>query len=200
MGPGERLNREQLEDLEGLLVGQGAPVVQRLQPPASKEAIDILETALGLSLPDELKLWWRWHNGTAVEPHEPPAHGLIGPFFQFLDTARALRFSQDMRKMALEDVPEEPDATWAPNWLAISSNGPVACDVGVPNGAPVPILDVDYHHTDVPGRVSAQSFGQMVRWWIEALEAGAWIYEPERQWWERREELVPPERERAGLV
>jgi hypothetical protein len=81
---------------------------------------------------------------------------------------------QRLRRDDAEDIaPDHPDSVWGKNWLAIGSLGKVACDCAVQAEAPVPILDVDYHHVDVPGTVSARSFGEMVRWWIEALETGA---------------------------
>lgn len=196
----ERLSIEQLEHLERLLVDQGAPVVQRLQPPASAEALAAVEVHLGRPLPLELRQWWGWHDGTDIKPHERAVRGLIGPSFIFLRTGRAIKVTRECRDDAEDIAPEDPDSLWGTTWLAIGTHGKVACDCAVDADAPVPILDVDYHHTDIPGKVAARSLGEMVRWWIEALESGAWIYEPEHDWWERRAELVPPERERVGLV
>jgi hypothetical protein len=196
----QRLNDGQLDHLERLLVEQGAPVVQRLQPPATPEALEAVEAHLGRPLPLELRQWWEWHDGTDIKPHERAVRGLIGPSFIFLRTERAIKVTRDCRADAEEIWPEEPDAGWGSTWLAIGSHGKVACESAVDADAPVPILDVDYHHVAVPGTVAARSFGEMVQWWIEALEVGAWIYEPEHDWWERRPELVPPERERSGLV
>jgi hypothetical protein len=196
----ERLSSEQLTHLEELLRERGAPVVPRLQPPAAPEALAAVEDHLSRPLPREVRKWWEWHDGAAIKPHERAVRGLIGPLFIFLGTERAIKISRECRDDAEDIAPENPDSLWRRDWLAIASHGKVACDCGVEADAPVPILNVDYHHTDVPGSLSARSFGEMVRWWIEALEVGAWIYEPEHDWWERREELVPPEREAAGLV
>jgi hypothetical protein len=81
-----------------------------------------------------------------------------------------------------------------PSFKFHSTVGKVACDSHVEEDASVPILNVDYHHVDVPGTLAARSLGEMVTWWIEALESGAWRYEPERDVWNYREDLVPPER------
>ena len=196
----ERLSPKELEHLERLLVGQRAPVVERFQRPASQEVLAEVEAHLGLPLPDELRQWWEWHDGTDIKPHERAVRGLIGPSFLFLRTERAIKVTRECRIDAEDIAPEDPDSVWGATWLAIGSHGKVACQCAVAASDPVPILNVDYHHVDVPGTIAAHSFGEMVRWWIEALESGAWIYEPEHDWWERREELVPPERELTGLV
>jgi hypothetical protein len=196
----ERLSTEQLDHLEQLLVEQGAPILQRFQPPAPEEALAAVEAHFGLPLPRELRQWWGWHDGTDVKGHERAVRCLIGPSFIPLPAAKAIKVTRECRADAEEIAPEDPDSSWGKTWLAIASHGKVACEVAVDPRDPVPILNVDYHHVEVPGTIAARSFGEMVRWWIEALECGAWIYEPEHDWWERREELVPPEREIAGLV
>jgi cell wall assembly regulator SMI1 len=198
----ERLTTDQLAELERLLIKQGAPVVQRFQPPASREALAAVEAylQLPLPLPRELRQWWEWHDGTDVKPHERAVQGLIGPSFIFLGAEDAIQVSRECRAEAVEIAPEEPESLWGPTWLAIGTHGMVACDCAVGEDAPVPVLDVDYHHTSTPGAVVAKSLGEMVGWWIEALETGAWAYEPERDWWRRRSGLISPDRERTGLV
>lgn len=62
----ERLTIDQLAVLERLLVEQEAPVVQRLRPPASDEALAMVGSYLEAPLPNELREWWGWHNGTGL--------------------------------------------------------------------------------------------------------------------------------------
>lgn len=195
MGEIPRLRLEGLDHLEALLVGQGAVVVQRLRPPVSAEALAAVEDYLDLMVPAELRMWWDWHDGTDVKMGERAAHGTIGPFFAPLSATQAIDVTGECRDGALEDAPHDPDFLWKANWLAVWSYGKVACDCAVGVDAPVPILSVDYHHVDVPGTVVARSFGEVIGWWIEALECGAWRYDTGRDVWERREDLVPPERE-----
>jgi hypothetical protein len=89
---------------------------------------------------------------------------------------------------------------WKRTWLALDPLGRVACECAVQADAPVPILKGDPHLVDEVGAVAARSFGEMVRWWIEALETGAWIYEPESDRWERRAELISVERDLTRLI
>jgi cell wall assembly regulator SMI1 len=196
----ERLSPKLLEHLEWLLVSQKAPIVQRFQPSVSSEALAAVESYFGLSLPDELRQWWEWHDGADVKGHERAAKASIGPMFEFLGSEKALKATRKSREIAVDIDPEEPETYWGSTWLAIGTGGRIACDIAIDSDAPVPILNVNYHHVDIPGTVSARSFGEMVKWWIEALESGAWWYDDEHDWWERCEELIPPERDRTGLV
>jgi hypothetical protein len=196
----EQLSAEQLAHLEELLGERGAPVVPRLQPPATPEALAAVEEHLGRPLPREVRLWWGWHDGTDIKPDERAVRGSIGPSFIFLRTEWAIEDSQWRRKEAEDIAPEDPDSLWRKTWLAIGTLGIVACDCGVEVGAPVPILKGDPHLVDEAGTVAARSFGEMVRWWIEALETGAWFYAPEHERWERRSELISLERDLTRLI
>jgi hypothetical protein len=97
----ERLSNGQLEHLEQLLTEQGAPVVPRLQPRASSMAVAALESEFGWSLPEELRLWWGWHNGTDVKPHERAAKASIGPLFELLGAEEALKVTRESRSSVL---------------------------------------------------------------------------------------------------
>jgi len=191
---------DQLRNLERLLVQQEAPVVRRLQPPASPGAFAAIESEFGLRCPNELKLWWEWHNGTNVKPHEKASKASIGPLFEFLGAEEALNVTRDSRALAQEIDPDEPEIYWGQFWLALGTDGRVACDLARDPDSPVTILDVDYHKASHPGAAVAQSLGEMVRWWIEALESGAWSYDLEHDRWQRIYELIPPERDQTGLV
>lgn len=103
-----------------------------------------------------------------------------------IGTTAPSHHTQECRDDAEHDSPDY--LSWDETWLAIGSVGKVACQIAFDFDAPVPTLDVDYHHVDVPGTVAARSFGEMVGWWIEALEGGAWAYDTELDVWELRED------------
>lgn len=196
----DRLHLDQLKTLERLLSEQEAPVVRRFRPPASREVFEVIEVEFGLRVPNELALWWKWHDGTDVKLHEKAAKASIGPLFEFLGAEEALNITRKSRGLAEDIDPDEPEAYWRPTWLAIGSDGRVACDLAVGLDAPLAVLNVDYHKAAYPGVVGARSLGEMVRWWIEALETGAWRYDDEHDRWERRSELVDPDLEKTLLV
>ena len=71
----------------------------------------------------------------------------------------------------------------------------------VAEGAPTPIRAVDWggkEDSDVP---VAESFGQMVAWWIDAIECGGWRYDTGLGRWEiDRQSLPDPSLELTRLV
>jgi hypothetical protein len=196
----ERLSIEQLSELEELLEKQMAPIVSRFRPPASPASFGAIEELIGCPLPDELRQWWAWHDGTNAAPGELAVSSSIGPFFIFRSADEGLAITRECRKEAEEVSPDDPGARWGSTWIAVGSHGQVACECAVESDAPVPVLDVDYHKAAYPGAVVTRSLGEMVRWWIEALESGAWRYDNEHNRWERVFELISPERDRTGLV
>ena len=59
------LSIELLEELERQWRVQGAPLVAGLAPGLTDTEIDALTEPIGLRLPAEPRLWWRWHDGAA---------------------------------------------------------------------------------------------------------------------------------------
>jgi cell wall assembly regulator SMI1 len=194
----EQLSIEQLATLEGLLAEQGAPVVRLLRRPASTDELSGVESNLGLSLPAELRTWWEWHDGTDEEREKGQVQRTLGPMFHFEGTARAIESTQACREIAIEVAPEDPESQWHRSWVSIVNLGDMACDCAVGAHDPVPVVDGNPHYA--PGRVAARSLGEMVRWWVEALEGGAWVYRQNISGWERNGNLVPPERDLVRLV
>lgn len=197
------LSVELLEGLEALWRAEGAPVVDSLAPGLSRSQMDALTAPLGLKLPVEAQLWWGWHNGAAVAEDAPAVLAEVGPWMPYVSLANALHAYQVCREIAydIDDPDYGPDELWSPSWLPIARLGSIACECAVEEGAPTPILDTDPQvNRATPARVVAHSFGEMVSWWIDAIECGAWRYDGVRMVWDRRPELLSPRRAASGLV
>ena len=75
-----------------------------------------------------------------------------------------------------------------------------ACDCSVPDGKPSPIYAVNWGARQNFAEPSASSLGEMVTWWLDALDGGAWRYEPDDAGWSYDWTLVDQERQLTGLV
>jgi hypothetical protein len=185
---------DQLARLRRVWAAQGAPLVERLRPGLSMERIDELTRPLGLRLPVEARTWWGWHDGVDVElgiAYE------LGPSLAFLPLDRAVALCRLARAHAAEVWGDRADEVWRPSWFPLAERtGEIRCDCAVADGDPTPIFWADSHDYDAEGLSTpkAVSLGQMVGWWIEALETGAWEYDHGRGRWVRHRERLPAER------
>lgn len=120
-----------------------------------------------------------------VESGQPDIIG--GSYLRFLKLADAVGEYHSSRQVAetAARTAEEADRLWHPGWLPISTTGGViACDCSVQSGAATPIRVVHWGHREDSDVPVAESFGQMVAWWIEAIERGAWRYDTRVGRWE----------------
>ena len=157
--------------------------------------------ALPLELSSEARLWWGWHD--AIRGDADPRDGVLAPGSYMLSLEQAVAAYEDNRALAAErDDQGDPDVWWHPDWIPLlePDNGvTIACDCSVAPGDPSPLWVVWWKLPDYDGpRRKTDSVGQMVDWWLEALNAGVWSYDPENRRWQRDWEAVPADR--TGLV
>jgi SMI1/KNR4 family protein SUKH-1 len=196
------LSLDQLEALKARWRAQEVPLLDRLQPGLSDERMDELTGALGLRLPTEARTWWRWHNGVKMTGGLKVL-GELGPGRWFYSLEDAVNLYRFMRKITAEIWEDEADFHWRPEWFPITdAYGPIRCDCSVPEGAVTPIYWAFSHDYDERGLTDPRvpSFGTMVDWWLEALDAEWWHYDRSRENWVYVWERIPRERAGRGLV
>lgn len=187
---------------------QGWAAVAWLRPGLSDEELDAATTPLGLKLPPEARLWWSWHDGVAL-PDDVTRDQLVfgGPGFVYLSLSAAVRRYEMMRDIAKTLVESDPNAMtqdelWHPQWFPVTVaayGAVVACDCGDPGAERTPIRPVDWA-SQLAGPIKARSFGEMVTWWLDAIDQGAWWYEPAEERWNRDYTALDPRRELTRLV
>ena len=181
------LSLDLLHELEKRWRRQQAPVLDCLRPGLSVGELDGLMAPVGLRLPAEAHVWWGWHDGADAGPGTLARDRQIGgPGFQFLPLAEAIEQYERNRRIAeavADRMPESP-ADLADPWrwwdpggfpITVSAAGAVVmCDTTVPQGAVAPIRA---RLAGEPATAGARSFGEMVNWWIEALDSAAWRFD-----------------------
>jgi hypothetical protein len=148
-----------LDEFLGALRSLGAPVAETLAPGLSDAGIDRLLAPLGIDLPEEARVWWRWRNGT--DPAAPDARIQFGDrHFLSLQENLAdydgfnLIFEPDGLSKLLQPVDQKP-------YIVFDCRGP--------RDAPVPVLWTE----DIgPLEPWAPSIGSLVLRWIETLNSG----------------------------
>ena len=187
------LSPEQLKRLWAQLANQEAPVIERSAPGLTDNEIDRLAEPRGVRSGSELRIWWGWRNGVAADDVQKSVERELGPGLEFLPLEECL----ELYKWCRTEF-DDPEWSWPETWLPFMPFGRFAVELAGRSTSAV--RDMDFHHTGHPGRVVAGSLGEVVAWWTEALESGAWKFDRERPVWRRETMLISPERDRSGLV
>jgi len=206
------LHTDLLEELAARWRAQRAPIADGLRPGLSDAEIDALTGPLDLDLPEEARVWWGWHDGVARHPSGLLVYQQMGgiglPFFSLEEAVARYRSRRSMAvDAATHGRPGEPlssaDYWWHPSWFPITDTdwaATIACDCDVAAGAPSPVRVVHWEDYSEAGAVAASSLGEVVRWWIEALDSGRFRYDAARNaWWADRAD-TPLTRERSEIA
>jgi cell wall assembly regulator SMI1 len=208
----ERLSIELLESLRERWERIGAPIALGLAPGLSEDEIDSRMEPIGLTLPTEARLWFRWHDGVphVVPPLLKEARWL--GLYEFMQLAEAVEEYKKWIAISHEAATADragrtgdPEFVWVRAWFPFLSSGggyPVVCDCAGDPADPAPIHSYHAEFYEESRRPVVQSFGTMVRWFVQAIDAGAWYYDQYRGQWGYEPQRVPPELRghRLGLV
>jgi hypothetical protein len=192
------LLEEKLARMEAAWRQQDAPIVDFLAPGLSEAELNRWEEETQLPLPPELRVWWGWHNGAALQPPGGvPYSRTIGPgWWEFLSLEdatreRAWRLGGNWRPFPADLDDWQGD--WAEPWLPMVTADRycllVDCSAATPNGH-VPVLDSEADDVFTPCAVSVS---QLIDLWVFVLEEGYSLWSAEiRNWRQRTLELPHP--------
>ncbi len=198
-----KLSTELLGRLESSLLTQDAPVVSRLNPGLSDSEIDELSAQIGLHLPDEARLWWKWHDGASPLSDDPYGGNActVGPQRRIWTLAETITARADELELAKEVEPDDPDYWWNPSWLPFTT-APTAVDCTPDDDGCCAVRNTDpmWDPNDRGPQVAA-SIGELVELWIYALDNRIWRWDPsigDRGGWFQDHDLVTPELRRTS--
>lgn len=198
-----KLSGELLERLEDSLRAQEAPVLSRLNAGLSDTEIDALTMPLGIHLPEEPRIWWKWHNGASIRDGDVPAANTwaMGPQLRLLTLAESIEARADEIELAAEVEPEDPDYWWNPAWIPFTG-APIAIDTSQSSGGCCIVRNTDpmWDPNDRGPQVT-RSMGELVELWIYALDNRIWFWDPVARGhgaWFQDHDLVTPELRRTS--
>jgi cell wall assembly regulator SMI1 len=187
------LTEQLLDRLTATWRAHGVPVEEALAPGRDVSSFTSDDGTLHVELVTELQTWWAWRDGHIRDSETAWA---IGPLFEQMSSTRSrVRWqrSMAMAKDAAADAPEgtpltDPDYWWRESWVPLASDGSgyivADCALGGPELAPIHRIEWQ-PDMDVDPRPRVDSFGQLVEWWIEAVELGIWTYDCDANIWLR---------------
>lgn len=117
-----------------------------------------------LSLPEELEVWFGWHDGETRGALFCPPSSLL-----------SLEDSFGMRALEMEQDVGEPLWDWDPQWLRITGDSNAGGAIRCSSSARTPLVrtimdEVRTHPSSTAGQVV--SLCTPVTWWIEAIRSG----------------------------
>jgi hypothetical protein len=189
---------EVLAELEDRLLTIGAGVAGLLAPGLSEDQVRTRLGELGMEPPGELVTWFGWHDG------------LINPDPAFERYDRVIRWHPMTLEQCIQDWSGQPrgpeDWQWDPTWLPVghydnSSRLTVDC---TPPQQRLARLSAYGAEEGGFGRCAAPvviGLAGVVRWWLDALDAGHITYVPEADMFDvGNGNRIPWERARTFLI
>jgi cell wall assembly regulator SMI1 len=199
------LDEELLGELKERWRRQGAPIASRLRPGRQDGSFDAVTEPLGLRVPAEARTWWSWHDGATTDGFRI-SWMLIGTGWSFYSLDDAVAEAVEQRQRATEvarSTKLDPSAVWNWDWLPISTDthgGVIVVDGARQLEGATPVYYFEPEDGGGPRPVAAHSFGQMIRWWIEALDKGWTGWDPTSKAWAYDPYKIDPAIERTRLV
>ncbi len=198
------LTEQLLDRLSATWRAHAAPIEDALAPGRTVESFTSDDGTLHVEIPDELRTWWAWHDGAPKE-RRPISSWMMGPNLTPMSSTWSREWWQTMMAeaamMATQGDLADPDFWWQEGWVPLLSNsvgGTLVADCRLGPAGLTPIRLVDWHHEErLPP--ATHSLGQLVEWWIEAIELGIWTWDKDRGKWVRAR-WDPEVEERYGLL
>ncbi len=171
------LTRSLLAELEVSLQAIRAPIADLWNPGLPPAAVDARLASLGLTAPDELRLWWSWHDG--VDESAPFRKRVLGNGWVPLSLERAIENTLVARAM---DDSTMANTSWSPDWVTILEDVATpriaaACDAPASGLATIHLYDPE--RVMDPDRPRLGSLGDLVTLWLSLLRDGTWSIEPQ---------------------
>jgi hypothetical protein len=160
------LDDELLGGLDRRWREQSPALLERIAPGLSDEEIDRLAEPLGVALPEEVRRWFRWQDGSAGRQ---------------VIFARAFYSLRTGVKLSLEFVADDERIG---GWLQALDEKPyVFFDCRGDLDQPAPVWHFEYSFDfDRPTRPVFDSIGDMVAFWIELIDGGHVSWDAAGDW------------------
>ncbi|QYH34944.1 SMI1/KNR4 family protein [Salinibacterium sp. M195] len=167
--------REQLDRFEFLSNAHGHPTMSRVRGGLTADAIRHIEEEAGITLPNDAKAIWQWHNGSTDQSHPPPFWG-FGYWFPDLKSAISIgRRDLDIRNSG--DVNTYPDSTWL-----ILGGGSVSVVIDITTPCRANSLAYVNEPTSSGEEYPVVTIADRIGWWCWAIEHHVYRATPTGEW------------------
>jgi cell wall assembly regulator SMI1 len=191
-----------LRRLEAAWRRQGAPILEHAAPGLTDAEIDDLMGPLDVELPEELRTWWRWHDGLLGDPAMydfGASYGLgsVGPGgWQLMSLRDAIvRYQREPREAQWPADPIAGQFFWRDSWFPFARVGSnqdfLFVDTDAGEEPPVRVcFNTDWYEWDVD---LAPTLAAAIGIWVRTLEEGYFTWDPVARDWIKRIADLPAE-------
>lgn len=190
------LDRSLCEALEARWRDQGVEIVNLLRPGLSDEEMDRITAELEITLPDEARVWWGWHNGAGDTDGAWRKETTLGPGIAFDPLEVAVISCQTWREVHAEIDP----SNWPSTWLPMSSLDDTAIIIDCASAHEPVTVQWYIAEGGTDGGPDLLSMGDLVETWIGAIDCGGWWYDRGSKRWESDWERLPPSLQLPGIT
>lgn len=200
---------ELLASYESRLKALGIPLDDWLAPGLPEKAVRTELGRVGLVAPDELVVWFGWHNGRSPNvPREVSVHAL--PDFPPLSLSEAVNgYVRDVLHFEAPSVLPGQDPVRdeyfqfgvTQGWMRLIDSVYGCAIECVDSPAQVPRLrsaNEDFFDSAPEGFYQAVSLCTLVSWWLESIDSGAFVWDAAGGRW-LVDEMLHPAAQRAIL-
>ena len=184
------LDQKLLGSFEARLRAAGALIVDAWAPGLTDAEIDALLEPLGIDLPEEARVWWRWHNGFVPGSSQLSRQITPSRWLTALETAADLY--ADMRD-PMRDA-GDPEGLLSP----VGEQPTVYVQCAGSKDAPGPVYSQSAW-ADRP-RLVLPSIGELVMTWISYIDRGVFATNPDGTWIAGARPPHPPDVQELGVA
>lgn len=184
------LDRELLDKFEARLRGVGALIVDAWAPGLTDAEIDSLLLPLDVDLPEEARVWWRWHNGWRPDSSQLARAIIPGRWLTSLQVAA--QEYEDFRD-PMRDA-GDPEGLVSP----VGRKPTLYFHCSGPRDVPVPIYSRN-DYTDPP-RLVLPSIGELVLTWISYIDRDIFKTNADGSWISKPLDRYPPDVMQLGVA
>jgi hypothetical protein len=206
-GAGAELLKTLLVELESEIARAGAPVGE-FEAGVPKSETRARLAQIGIEAPDEVLIWFAWHNGVSRGP-DGGRPSMLLPSRDFWTLDGVIRRRQGPPPPWGDPYDDGPPVGWPP-WLEIIGYGRLGIAVSLQSNEPTIIRattptayltgEHELEDPDAGARHQAVSLCTPVAWWIEAIQSGGLTWDNDTRLWQRPLTGVPRERVALGFV
>jgi hypothetical protein len=174
-----------LADFDTALASVGVDVDSVLAPGITESEVRSGFQSMGLVAPDELVVWFGWHNGLGAASGKTWAG--LPPFM----SQASLDWMTDRYRYHIEEA--VPAGVWVAGWVSLDDTKDVAafCSGDAAASPIVRVFDLELFPPEPSAEGQVLSLCTMISWWVAAIQTGmatpttaygdlAWDYDNKR--------------------